>query len=151
MKKNFTFKSLSALLVGSASLMVASAALAWHHNPVDEVSNPQKLEFTDVRVGWPDFKEPFVRDGVVSKPQGFRQVQAGLTAQQIQAMLGQPLKQSQGARGLEWDYNFKFLMPQSENYLVCQYKVVFEGDQAEKVRESVWRRRQCLDLVQPRS
>lgn len=83
-------------------------------------------------------------------PKGFRQVQAGLTAQQIQSMLGQPLKQTQGSQGLEWDYNFKFLMPQSQNYLVCQYKVVFEGDQAEKVRESVWRRHQCLDLVQPK-
>ena len=151
MKKIFNLKSLPALLLGSVSLVAASAALAWHHNPIDKISNPEKLEFTDVQVGWPDFAEPFVRDGIVSKPEGFRQVQAGLTAGQIQSMLGQPLKQAQGSRGLEWDYNFKFLMPQSQNYLVCQYKVVFEGDQAEKVREAVWRRHQCLDLVQPKS
>ena len=91
MKKTFNLKSLAALLLGGASLVAASAALAWHHNPIDKISNPDKLEYTDVRVGWPDFKEPFVRDGIVSKPEGFRQVQAGLTAQQIQSMLGQPV------------------------------------------------------------
>lgn len=149
MTKVFNLKSLAALLLGGASLVLGGTAYAWQSNPIDPVSNPDKLKYTDVNIAWSDFKEPFVRDGIVSLPAGFRQVQAGLNAQQIQTMLGQPLKQQQGSRGLEWDYNFKFLMPQSQNYLVCQYTVVFEGEQAQQVREAVWRRRQCLNLVQP--
>ena len=64
---------------------------------------------------------------------------------QVQALLGAPLTQASGSRGQEWDYNLKFRLPQSDNYLVCQYKVVF--DEQQSVRESVWRRRQCQDLA----
>ena len=38
-----------------------------------------------------------------------------------------------------------FVMPKSENYLICQYKVVFDTDRL--VRETVWRRRQCSQIA----
>ena len=130
----------------AAVLAVAAAPAAARDNPIDPVSNPDKLDYRDVEARRPDFKEPFLRDGVVSQPQRFGQVAAGLPAPQVQALLGQPLQEVNGPRGKEWDYNFKFRMPRSENYLVCQYKVVFD-DQKQAVRETVWRRHQCLDLV----
>ena len=135
--------SLHALL--AAGLMVATAAAA-RDNPVDAVSNPHKLEFRDVEARSPDFKASFLRDGVVTQPAGFRQIAAGLPQTQVGTLLGQPVRQGSGARGAEWDYNFKFRLPQSENFLVCQYKVVFDA-QTQTVREAVWRRQQCQDLV----
>ena len=134
---------LSAVLLAAAA-MPASA----RDNPIDPVSNPNKLEYRDVEARRPDFKEPFLRDGVVSQPQRFNSVSAGLPAAQVQALLGQPLQQVAGPRGQEWNYNFKFRLPASQNYLVCQYKVVFD-DGTQTVRETVWRRQQCMRLVQP--
>ncbi|AMM25578.1 outer membrane protein assembly factor BamE domain-containing protein [Variovorax sp. PAMC 28711] len=135
---------LAALL--ATGLLLSGCVAVGHHNPLDATSNPEKLKYADVEAHHPDFKEPFLRDGVVSNPAGFRRVVPGFTATQVVQLLGQPLRESQGTRGQEWDYNFKFKMPDSNNYLVCQYKVVFQGNPT-AVRETVWRRKQCLDLV----
>lgn len=132
----------------ASSLLLSACVAVGHHNPVDEKSNPDKLDYTDVEARHPDFKEPFLRDGVVSYPAHFQQIVPGLKAEQVRQLLGQPLKEGQGPRGQEWDYNFKFRMLQSQNYLVCQYKVVFD-ESLQAVREAVWRRQQCQDLVTP--
>ncbi|WP_225783764.1 outer membrane protein assembly factor BamE [Xenophilus sp. Marseille-Q4582] len=135
----------SLVLWTAMSLWLAGCATG-HHNPVDATSNPDKLSYQDVEARRPDFKEPFLRDGVVSEPARFAALTAGTPAARVQELLGQPLQKSAGPRGPEWDYHFKFRMPQSQNYLVCQYKVVFDGA-GQAVRETVWRRQQCLDLV----
>ncbi|MBS0426681.1 MAG: outer membrane protein assembly factor BamE [Proteobacteria bacterium] len=139
-----TIRSIS-LSAAVLAALLAGCVAGGHHNPIDPVSNQSRLSYADVHARRPDFKEPFLRDGVVSQSERFRTIQAGLPQAQVLVALGQPLKVHDGAQGAEWDYNFKFLLPQSENYLVCQYKVVFDSSQA--VRDAVWRRRQCLDLV----
>lgn len=136
----------AALLLATGMLTSAQTLAA--QNPIDPISNPQKLDYRDVEARRPDFKEPFLRDGVVSQPQRFADVAAGLPVAKVQALLGQPLQQVSGARGKEWDYNFKFRMPQSQNYLVCQYKVVLD-EQSQAVREAYWRRHQCAALAKP--
>lgn len=134
------------IALATVAAVGAAAPGVTRANPHDPLSNPQNLAFTDVQASRPDFKEPFLRDGVVSNPARLAEVKAGIAPAQVQTVLGQPLQQVVGSRGTEWDYNFKFLLPQSQNYLVCQYKVVFEsGTQA--VRETVWRRRQCQQLA----
>jgi len=135
----------AATFVLVAALLGVATTAAARDNPVDPVSNPDKLSYRDVEARRPDFKEPFLRDGVVSRPERFREIKPGINQAQVLAVLGQALKQQRGALGTEWDYHFKFQMPQSANYLVCQYKVVFDDSQA--VRSTVWRRRQCLDLI----
>lgn len=129
-----------------AASMATTAVQARSSASYDKVSNPENLSYWDVDAKRPDFAEPFLRDGVVAQPERFREVTAGLPAGQVQALLGQPLEQTEGKRGEEWNYNFKFRLPESENYLVCQYKVVYD-DPTETVAETVWRRRQCLDIV----
>ena len=135
-----------AQFVAGTALLASCLGVDARENPVDPVSNPNKLEYRDVEARRPDFKEPFLRDGVVAQPARFKQVAAGAAAMQVRDMLGQPQREANGPRGREWDYNFKFQLPQSSNYLVCQYKVVL-NDNGQAVRETVWRRKQCADLV----
>ncbi|MFT4198854.1 MAG: OmpA family protein [Pseudoxanthomonas sp.] len=134
------------VLLASAGLAFAAPAAAGHRNPVDKLSNPDALVFTDVQVGHDQFTEAFVRDGALTEPNHFRPIVPGLPQEQVRAILGPPLRESDGKRGHEWDYNFKFVLEPSKNYIVCQYKVVF--DQAQAVREQVWRRRQCQLLAE---
>lgn len=94
----------------------------------------------------PDYAVPFKRDGALSDPSVLKQVAPGLPAADVTRILGRPLAQAAGSRGPEWDYNLTLRMPASENYLVCQYKVVF--DEAPRVKDTVWRRRQCQDIVE---
>ena len=137
-KTYFVVAAMLATGIGSA---VGAAA---NSNPVDRVSNPNALDYSDVHISPEDMKAPFVRDGLVVEPQHFATIQPGLAQPQVHAMLGEPLRKH-GAQGREWDYNFKFKMPQSQNYLVCQYKVVFDAQ--ELVQNSIWRRRQCQQLA----
>ncbi|MDQ0073391.1 outer membrane protein assembly factor BamE (lipoprotein component of BamABCDE complex) [Variovorax boronicumulans] len=145
MKKTLHASPTVAAFALAAALLGATTHVAARDNPVDAVSNPDKLDYRDVEARRPDFKEPFLRDGIVSRPERFREIKPGINQAQVLAVLGQALRQQPGALGTEWDYQFKFQMPRSANYLVCQYKVVFDGSQT--VRSAVWRRRQCLDLV----
>ena len=137
-----------ALSVIARSLVAATAlsAAAWvQAAPPDPVSNPDKLDYSDVDMTTPKYDEPFQRDGIVFRPEVFKQIQTGMTAAAVESLIGKPLDQDSSSRGTEWNYNFKFLMPDSQNYLVCQYKVVLND--AQQVREAVWRRHQCLDIV----
>ena len=134
-------------LAALASAVLATATtVAAHTNPVDSVSNPQKLEYQDVEARRPDFAPPFLRDGVVNDPYLIKQIVAGTTLEQVVTAVGQPLKKSSGKSGTEWDYNLKFLLPASENYMVCQYKLVMD-DGKQVVEQAVWRRSQCKDIV----
>lgn len=146
MKPNLSSSSLrSALLVAVCLCTLPAVAWAGHQNPVDKLSNPHALVFTDVDMARSDYRELFVRDGALTPPNFFRPIVPGLPQAQVRALLGTPLAESDGKRGHEWDYNFKFVMEPSKNYIVCQYKVVFDGEQ---VREQVWRRRQCQQLAE---
>ena len=133
---------LAALTTFAGAVLVTATAVAAHTNPVDEVSNPKKLDYQDVEARRPDFAAPFLRDGLIDQPQRLQQLRQGAALDQAVALLGQPLKKS----GKEWDYNLKFKMPDSENYMICQYKLVVDEGK-NQVEDAVWRRKQCLDIV----
>ena len=137
---------LAALTTFTGAVLVTATSVAAHTNPIDEVSNPKKLDYQDVEARRPDFAEPFLRDGVIDQPQHLQQLRKGTSLDQAVAMLGQPLKKGSGKSGNEWDYNLKFKMPNSENYMVCQYKLVVDEGK-KQIADTVWRRKQCLDIV----
>ena len=132
--------------LGGLALALLAAAAAAHTNPVDLNTNPQKLDDQDVEARRPDFADPFLRDGKIDQPQRMKQLGAGASTQAVLAALGEPVKKGSGKLGTEWDYNLQFKMPRSQNYLVCQYKLVVD-EAKQVVNEAVWRRRQCLQLV----
>ncbi|RYZ10532.1 MAG: hypothetical protein EOO24_08860 [Comamonadaceae bacterium] len=133
-----------------ALLLAAGAVLAGcasgHRNPVDPVSNTGRLDFHDVQARRPDFSEPFLRDGVIREPGRLRQIAAGAPQARVLALLGEPLSQSPGRNGPEWEYTLKLAMPQTGHFMVCQYKVLLDGE-TQTVRDAVWRRQQCQDIV----
>lgn len=146
MKMN-RFLSLSATLATALLAAGCAAPGAGHNNPVDKVSNPNALAFTDANVADSGFTEVFVRDGALTEPNRFRSIVPGVPEAQAKTILGgEPVRESDGSRGHEWDYDFKFVLEPSKNFIVCQYKVVF--DPAHLVREQVWRRQQCQLLAE---
>lgn len=126
-----------------SALCVAGAVWA---NPIDPVSNPKRLDYPEVHMNLSDYDEPFQRNGLISQPEVFKQVVPGMVAEDVVALIGRPLNGGDMAtQDTPWDYNFTFRMRNSEHYIVCQYKVVF--DQEHKVERGFWRRHQCLDIV----
>lgn len=141
-----SFKLIALTAFTGAMISNATAELA-HMNPVDEASNPNKLEYKDVEARRPDFSEPFLRDGIITQPQRLQQLKKGLPLEKALALLGQPIKRKISKNSEELDYNLKFKMADSENYIVCQYKLVVDGNQ-KVIENTVWRRRQCMNMVQ---
>lgn len=108
-------------------------------------ANPHGLEYSDIQVEVPEFDEPFQRDGRLVPPGKILQVVPGTSADDVRELIGGPIQTGQGARGPEWDYNLKLDMD-DEDFIVCQYKVVFD-ERSEKVVETSWRRYQCRDAM----
>jgi len=108
-------------------------------------ANPHRLGYTDIKVDRPEFDEPFRRDGRLVPPASVLQVLPGRSADEVRGLIGEPVGTGQGARGPEWDYNLKLDLA-DEDFIVCQYKVVFDAD-SEKVVEAWWRRYQCRDAM----
>jgi outer membrane protein assembly factor BamE (lipoprotein component of BamABCDE complex) len=134
----------TAVMAGMCSSMTGTAFAKGHSNPVDLVSNPDALDFSDVEISHRDFRAPFIRDGVLVEPQRFATIAPNMTQSEVKSLLGEPHHVG-GSEVREWDYNFKFKMPQSINYIVCQYKVTF--DEQRLVNDATWRRRQCQRLA----
>lgn len=132
-----------ALLMAGLGLSSAIAA-AGQSNPIDTVSNKKALEYPDVEVSPREMSPPFVRHGLVIEPDRIKSIRVGLSQADVRSLLGDPLAGAQST-GRAWDCNVKLKMPQSQNYLVCQYKVVF--DERQLVSDTVWRRRQCEQLA----
>lgn len=130
-------------VIMASGLLVATAS--WAANPVDPVSNPERLAYPEVHMELADYDEPFQRIGIMSEPQRLHQMKPGMTAGDVVALLGRPLNEEDAMQSREWDYNITLKMPQSEHYIVCQYKVILDQDR--KLDRAFWRRHQCLDIV----
>ena len=108
-----------------------------------------QLDYGDLEMARPDFDEPFRRDGRVVPVAQIVQVAPGATPDQVRALIGEPMATGQGSRGPEWDYNLKLDLA-GKDFIVCQYKVVFDADGA-AVAGTHWRRYQCRDAIATRS
>ena len=130
-------------LLKSMLAMALLAPLASHAQSRSQAPdiNPHELEYSNVTMDLPDYDEPFQRDGRRLPTAQILSVVPGMMADQVRERLGEPLSSEDGARGQEWNYNLKLDIA-DEDYIVCQYKVVFEADK-QTVRETSWRRYQC--------
>lgn len=124
----------------AAMLLVPLAAQAQSRSSAPGI-NPHGLDYSNVEMDLPDYDEPFQRDGRRVPTAQILSVVPGTTAEQVRELLGEPLSTETGERGPEWNYNLKLDIA-DEDFIVCQYKVVFAPDE-QTVREISWRRYQC--------
>lgn len=141
MRKTTLIVTAAVLAAGFTSVVHAAALPAQHENPVDEISNPNHADFSDEEIHPENLDHPFVRTGPITDPKQLSAITAGTEQAQVLTLLGEPVNK----KGRAWDYNFTFTLPQSGNFIVCQYKVQFDRD--ERVSKTVWRRQQCQELA----
>lgn len=137
-------KVMTLMLAGG--VLAATGTVCARENPVDPVTNPEALDFADVEMTIEEYAEPFQRTGkLVRNTDIFREIVPGMPSTRVQSLLGEPLSKTSGELGKEWNYHFTLVLPVSGSYLVCQYKVVLDGER--RVKETVWRRDQCRSIV----
>lgn len=94
--------------------------------------------FADVAVQVKNLKGDFVRKGNFVSVKSISQVTPGSDRDEVIKLLGHPLSQS-GDKW--WFYNINLPLQGMDDYLVCQYRVTFDG--RETVAATTWRRPQC--------
>src|SRR3546814_17336255 len=73
----------AAIMAGGLVVGAAPASA----NPVDPVSNPDKLKYSDVVMKNPDYDVPFKRDGLVTLPDVFKPIVEGVPSHEVQSPL----------------------------------------------------------------
>ncbi|SHE75749.1 SmpA / OmlA family protein [Lampropedia hyalina DSM 16112] len=147
MKKSMVFRA-----VVAAAVCAAASTAGWAQQVQPATTGPvldSSLSYERVEATVPELDEPFRRIGQLADLGKIHAVQPGTSAQQVQALLGEPLPAAQGGggKGNEWDYNWNLRTgEQRKDFIVCQYKVVFDTAKDEVV-ETAWRRRQCKALA----
>ncbi|HWK54366.1 MAG TPA: OmpA family protein [Hyphomicrobiales bacterium] len=87
-----------------------------------------------------DLSQPlngFVRNGIFVPVREIAEVRTGATREQVREQLGPPISESSPQW---WFYNLNLPLEGLDDYLVCQYRVSFNGD---NVAATSWRRPQC--------
>lgn len=87
-----------------------------------------------------DLSQPlngFLRNGIFVPVREIADVRVGATREQVREQLGPPISESSPQW---WFYNLNLPLEGLDDYLVCQYRVNFNGDNVAAVS---WRRPQC--------
>lgn len=97
-------------------------------------------QFEDVAVELSSFAGGYLRNGVFLSATDIYEVGPGVNRREVQRLLGVP---TDSPTPEWWFYDINLPLEGLDDYLVCQYRVAFDGD---VVEEAVWRRPQCKTL-----
>lgn len=100
---------------------------------------------TTDRLEWPEVSESYLRVGEFVDPRDVARVITGLPKREVRLLLNHP-NFSEGLFAVrEWDYLFNFLTGKGEEYVTCQYKVLFDKNM--RVSSTHWKDEQCAKFL----
>lgn len=83
-------------------------------------------------VSFPKLSSSYLKTGAFIEPEVFERVQPGLDRDQVRLLLGNPHFNEGLIAKNKWNYAFNFKTGQANEYITCQYQVVFENVENEK-------------------
>lgn len=96
---------------------------------------------------FPDPGSASVKGGTFPGVADLRNVAPGMTKDQLYQMFGRP-HFNEGVLGVrEWDYLFNFRTGQGDQYVTCEFKVLF--DKQRLAQSYHWKPESCADLIHP--
>jgi outer membrane protein OmpA-like peptidoglycan-associated protein len=97
------------------------------------------------QVNWPERGREWLKEGTFVNVANLRQMGPGLMKDEIYDLLGRP-HFSAGMWGVrEWDYIFNFRTGRGNEYITCQYKVLFDGNY--RAESMYWREPACAQFL----
>jgi outer membrane protein OmpA-like peptidoglycan-associated protein len=122
-------------LIGAAAAAALMAAQAWGAAPADD-----KVVFPEVGSEW-------LQGGTFVNVDNLRQVAPGLQKDQLYDLLGRPHFKTGMFAVKEWDYLFNFRTGKGDEFVSCQYKVVFDDNYIAKSFH--WKDPACAAFLAP--
>ncbi|MGJ8690520.1 MAG: OmpA family protein [Gammaproteobacteria bacterium] len=108
----------------------------------NESAERQAYDYEDIELNPSEMKVGVLRDGFFIPVEELVQVTSGVERASVQSILGTPISNSTQNW---WFYNINLPLGNADDYLVCQYRVAFQGD---LVGNQDWRRPQCRALYE---
>jgi outer membrane protein OmpA-like peptidoglycan-associated protein len=117
---------------------IAMAALVWAGQAHAQTPANRQLN-------WPDVGTEWLKEGTFVNVDNLKQMAPGLQKDQIYDLLGRPhfLTGMWGVK--EWNYLFNFRTGRGNEYITCQYKVLFDDDY--RVESLYWREPTCARFL----
>lgn len=137
------FSGYSALVAMTVSVLLPIGGAAAGGSEGLHLVDPAS-RFSQARRDYPDMDARYVRPATPISIAQIRQVMLGQSKQELEQTLGQP---AFGHEDGSWEFHVSLPLT-SNDRLVCQYRVYFDGEGL--VTGAVWRRPQCADLVATR-
>ncbi|AIA73720.1 hypothetical protein FF32_02355 [Halomonas campaniensis] len=108
-------------------------------------SNPPPAGKDEIH--FPDLDNTYLKTGDFVEPDSVLRISEGQHKDQVRLLLGHP-HFSEGIFGVrEWDYAFNFYTGNGNEYITCQYKLLFDREM--RVTDTYWRDAQCPALLVP--
>ena len=128
--------------LGAAS-MAAILALAGCASP----PNNDRTDLIDAGDGWPALDDKWYDGGKFVEPNDILRIRENQSKDQVRHLLGDP-HFSEGFFGVrEWDYVFNLYTGEGNDYITCQYKVIYDDEMA--LENTYWRDQQCPTILVP--
>jgi outer membrane protein OmpA-like peptidoglycan-associated protein len=128
---------LKKFLAGVAIAAMAGCATGGAGNGATTQTARGPSDFEDVALNLSELGSGFVRNGMFVPVQELTKIHPGMSREEVRGVLGEPIESS--SQGW-WFYNINLPLEGIDDYLVCQYRVAYNG---EAVSEAAWRRPQC--------
>ncbi|NOG31359.1 OmpA family protein [Halomonas sp. TBZ9] len=126
-----------------AAGMAAIVTLAGCASP----PNNDRTDLVEAGDGWPALDDKWYDGGKFVEPEAILRIRETQSKHQVRQLLGDP-HFSEGFFGVrEWDYVFNLYTGEGNDYLTCQYKVIYDDDMA--LESTHWRDQQCPALLVP--
>jgi len=123
-------------------VVLLAAGCAQMDNQESDAVDPSS--FDDIGVVFKDLQGGYYRQGGFVATKALSQLKSGSLRSDVLGALGDPIS----GKGNDdwWFYNINLPLGDSDDYLVCQYRVAFNS--LDQVSEIMWRRPQCENIFQ---
>lgn len=140
MKKQITIQSLA--LTALVAMLGGCATSAETSNQAVGASAGQES------VSFPDVDHAWLKGGTFIDVEQLRRIGRGMTKNQVRELISYP-HFNEGLFGpKEWDYLFNFRTGRGEEFVTCQYKMVYKDGLS---NANYWKDPSCAQLVQPKT
>lgn len=139
-------KSLDKKLIAvTLALVLCACTSATKHNDVGIKRMHASGVNADVR--FPDPSSAWLRGGDFVSVEALRRIGRGMSKDQVRLLIGSPHFNEGPFGPREWDYLFNFRTGKGDEFVQCQYHIVFNDGVTDQF---YWREPACADLVRPK-
>ncbi|WP_438998675.1 OmpA family protein [Variovorax beijingensis] len=133
--------------IQSLALVVLAAMLGGCASSVNTPDQAAGASAANESVSFPDAGNAWLNGGTFIDVEQLRRIGRGMTKNQVRELISYP-HFSEGLFGpKEWDYLFNFRSGRGDEFVTCQYKVVYKDGVSDAM---YWKDPACAGYLQPR-